>query len=77
MTSMSMWSINKILMNQNVIRRSKGFTLLEVMVSLIIIATAFAAVLRLHSDSMEMVINSRVQTKAEVWVTSPTRVPVA
>jgi len=41
-----------------------GFTLLEVMVSLAIIATAFTAVLKLHSDSMEMVISSRVHTKA-------------
>ena len=41
-----------------------GFTLLEVMVSLAILATAFGAVLRLHSDSVEMVISSRAQTKA-------------
>ena len=41
-----------------------GFTLLEVMVSLAILATAFAAVLRLHSDSMEMLISSRVHTRA-------------
>ena len=41
-----------------------GFTLLEVMVSLAIIATAFTAVLKLHSDSIEMVISSRVHTKA-------------
>ena len=40
-----------------------GFTLLEVMVSLAILATAFAAVLRLHSDSMDMVISTRVHTK--------------
>ena len=42
----------------------RGFTLLEVMVSLAIITTAFAAVLTLHSDSMEMVINSRIHTRA-------------
>ena len=41
-----------------------GFTLLEVLVSLAILATAFAAVLRLHSDSMNMVIAGRVHTKA-------------
>ena len=41
-----------------------GFTLLEVLVSLAILATAFAAVLRLHSDSMSMVIAGRVHTKA-------------
>ena len=41
-----------------------GFTLLEVMVSLAILATAFAAVLRVHSDSMELVISSRVHSKA-------------
>ena len=40
-----------------------GFTLLEVMVALAILATAFAAVLKLHSDSIEMVIASRVSTK--------------
>lgn len=40
-----------------------GFTLLEVMVALAILATAFAAVLKLHSDSIEMVIASRVNTK--------------
>jgi prepilin-type N-terminal cleavage/methylation domain-containing protein len=43
---------------------SRGFTLLEVMVSLAILATALGAVLRLHSDSMEMVISSRAQSKA-------------
>ncbi len=41
-----------------------GFTLLEVLVSLAILATAFAAVLRLHSDSMDMVIAGRVHTRA-------------
>ncbi len=46
-------------------RRSPGgFTLLEVLVSMAILATAFAAVLRLHSDSMDMVIASRIHTKA-------------
>lgn len=46
-------------------RRSRGgFTLLEVLVSMAILATAFAAVLRLHSDSMDMVIASRIHTKA-------------
>ena len=43
---------------------SSGFTLLEVMVAMAILATAFVAVLRLHSDSMEMVISSRAHTKA-------------
>ena len=41
----------------------RGFTLLEVMVSLAILATAFTAVLKLHSDSMEMVISSQAHTK--------------
>lgn len=41
-----------------------GFTLLEVMVAMAILATAFAAVLRLHSDSMDMVLASRVHTRA-------------
>lgn len=41
-----------------------GFTLLEVMVALAILATAFAAALRLHSDCMEMLISSRIHTKA-------------
>ncbi|MFC1823015.1 prepilin-type N-terminal cleavage/methylation domain-containing protein [Thermodesulfobacteriota bacterium] len=41
-----------------------GFTLLEVMVALAILATAFTAVLRLHSDSMELVISSRISSKA-------------
>ena len=41
----------------------QGFTLLEVMVSLAILATAFTAVLKLHSDSMEMVISSQAHTK--------------
>ena len=41
-----------------------GFTLLEVMVSMAILATAFTAILKLHSDSIEMVISSQVQTKA-------------
>ena len=41
----------------------QGFTLLEVMVSLAILATAFTAVLKLHSDSIEMVISSQAHTK--------------
>lgn len=41
-----------------------GFTLLEVMVALAILATSFAAVLSLHSDSMDLIIESRFQTKA-------------
>ncbi|MBW2016435.1 MAG: type II secretion system protein [Deltaproteobacteria bacterium] len=41
-----------------------GFTLLEVMVSMAILATAFAAVLSLHSDSLKLAISSRIQTKA-------------
>jgi type II secretion system protein I len=41
-----------------------GFTLLEVMVSLAILATAFAAALRLHSDSIGMLISSRIHTNA-------------
>ena len=34
------------------------------MVAMAILATAFAAVLRLHSDSMDMVLESRIKTKA-------------
>lgn len=34
------------------------------MVAMAILATAFAAVLRLHSDSMDMVIESRIKTRA-------------
>lgn len=41
-----------------------GFTLLEVMVSMAILATAFVAVLKLHGDSMEMIISSRISSKA-------------
>lgn len=41
-----------------------GFTLLEVMVALAILATAFAAALRLHSDSMGVLISARIHTKA-------------
>ena len=41
-----------------------GFTLLEVMVALAILATAFTALLKLHSDSIEMAVSSRVHTKA-------------
>lgn len=41
-----------------------AFTLLEVMVSLAILATAFAAALRLHSHSMGMLLSSRIHTKA-------------
>lgn len=46
------------------IKRNAGFTLLEVMVSLAILATAFAAALRLHSDSMGVLISTRIHTKA-------------
>jgi|GEM_PF-1024971 len=44
--------------------RSAGFTLLEVMVSLAILATAFAAALRLHSDSIGILVSTRIHTKA-------------
>jgi type II secretion system protein I len=44
-------------------RSYQGFMLLEVMVSLAILATAFVAVLKLHSDSIEMLITSRIHTK--------------
>jgi general secretion pathway protein I len=43
---------------------SDGFTLLEVMVALAILATAFAAALRLHSDSMGILLSARIHTKA-------------
>jgi type II secretion system protein I len=45
-------------------RLHQGFTLLEVMVSLAILATAFAAALRLHSDSIGVLISTRIHTKA-------------
>lgn len=54
---MNMWTLNTVRVN-------KGFTLLEVMVATAILATAFAAVLVLHADSVDMVIASRVHTKA-------------
>jgi general secretion pathway protein I len=41
-----------------------GFTLLEVMVALAILAIAFVAVLKLHADSVEMLIASRIHTSA-------------
>lgn len=52
--TMSMWMWNT---------GNKGFTLLEVMVSMAILATAFAAVIKLYSGSMELIISSRAQTK--------------
>jgi general secretion pathway protein I len=42
----------------------RGFTLLEVMVALAILAIAFVAVLKLHADSVEMLIASRIHTTA-------------
>ncbi len=45
-------------------RGQPGFTLLEVMVALAILATAFVALLKLHSDSIGMVISSQVYSKA-------------
>ena len=45
-------------------RSSPGFTFLEVMVALAILATAFAAVLKLHADSVEMLLVSRTHTSA-------------
>ncbi len=45
-------------------RFSPGFTFLEVMVALAILATAFAAVLKLHADSIEMLVASRIHTSA-------------
>jgi general secretion pathway protein I len=44
--------------------RTRGFTLLEIMVALTLLATAFTAVLRLHSDSIEMIIDSRMNTRS-------------
>ena len=40
-----------------------GFSLLEVMVAMAILATAFTAVLKLHSDAMDMVIAGRMHTQ--------------
>jgi prepilin-type N-terminal cleavage/methylation domain-containing protein len=40
-----------------------GFSLLEVMVAMAILATAFTAVLKLHSDAMDMVIAGRTRTQ--------------
>jgi general secretion pathway protein I len=45
-------------------RGAAGFTLLEVMVAIAILATAFTAALRLHSDSMGALISARIHTKA-------------
>ena len=45
-------------------RFDPGFTFLEVMVALAILATAFAAVLKLHGDSIEMLLASRMHTSA-------------
>ena len=45
-------------------RFDPGFTFLEVMVALAILATAFAAVLKLHADSIEMLLASRMHTSA-------------
>lgn len=53
-----------ITVTNHVFLSHRGFTLLEVMVSLAILATAFAAALRLHSDSMGLLISSRIHTKA-------------
>ena len=41
----------------------RGFSLLEVMVAMAILATAFTAVLKLHSDAMDMVIAGRMHTQ--------------
>lgn len=46
------------------LRPAGGFTLLEVMVAMVILATAFTAVLRLHADSMDMLIESRLHTRS-------------
>lgn len=43
---------------------NRGFTLIEILVSLAILGTAFAAVLQLHSDSLEMITRGRLSTKA-------------
>ncbi len=40
-----------------------GFSLLEVMVALAILATAFTAVLKLHSDAMDLVMEGRMHTQ--------------
>ena len=70
MTAMWTWNTpqpeqaGEALMASRLRRSGSGFTLLEVLVSLAILATAFAAVLRLHSDSMDMVIASRIHTRA-------------
>ncbi len=42
----------------------RGFTLLEVMVAMAVLATAFAAALRLHAESMDIVMESRARTRA-------------
>jgi general secretion pathway protein I len=44
-------------------RKERGFSLLEVMVAMAILATAFTAVLKLHSDAMDMVIAGRMHTQ--------------
>ena len=42
--------------------KKSGFTLLEVMVSVAILAIAMVSVLKLHSDSMSILINARDYT---------------
>ncbi len=43
--------------------RDRGFSLLEVMVAMAILAIAFTAVLKLHSDAMDLVITGRIHTQ--------------
>ncbi len=61
-----MWNTNRTKKSLSQRRKGaeKGFTLLEVMVAIAILATAFAAALRLHSDSMGVLISTRIHTKA-------------
>lgn len=45
-------------------RRERGFTLLEVMVALAILATAFTALLSLHAQNLKTIARERSYTEA-------------
>mgnify|MGYP002725722123 CR=1 FL=1 len=49
---------------RGILQRSQGFTLLEIMVAVAIIAIAFTSVLKLHSQTVAMNIASNFHVKA-------------